>query len=105
MKPPVLDVESLAAGRAIRPQNRMIAGLRGNHRLLDTRRKLLCLGQRQPQIRDVAKVVGPADLHHVDTPCPAVTPRFDHPQNPPHARSPSPATTRLVISSPSLSPQ
>ena len=89
MKPPVLDVASPAAGRAIRPQNRMIVGLRGNHRLLNTRQKLLCLGQRQPQIRDIAKVVGPADLQHVDTPCPAVGPRFDQLQNPPHPRSPS----------------
>ena len=28
----------------------MIVGLRGNHRLLHARQKLLCLGQRQPQI-------------------------------------------------------
>jgi len=55
----------------------MIAGLCGNHRLLNTRQKLLCRGQRQPQIRDEAKIVGAADLQHVDTPCPAVSSRFD----------------------------
>src|SRR5690242_19021663 len=89
MKPPVLDVAFPSAGRAIRPQNRMVVGLRGNDRFLNTRQKLLCLRQRQPQIRDIAKVVGPADLQHLDTPCPAVGPRFDQLQSPPHPRSPS----------------
>ena len=89
MKPPVLDVTSPAAGRAVRPQCRVIVGLRGYHRLLHARQDLLCLGQRQPQIRNVAKVVGPADLHHVDTAGPVVSSRFDQLQNPPHPRSPS----------------
>ena len=43
----------------------MIAGLRGNDRLLHPCQKLLRLRQRQPQIRDIAKVVGPADLQHL----------------------------------------
>src|SRR5712671_3105589 len=89
VKPPVLDVTSPAAGRAIRPQSRMIVGLHGNNRLLNVRQKLLCLGQRQPHIPDIAKVDGPADLQHIDTPCPAVGPLFDQPQNPSHPRSPS----------------
>src|SRR5690349_13969456 len=67
----------------------MILGLGGNDRLLHPCQKLLRLRQRQPQIRDLAKVVGPADLQHLDTPCPAVDPRFDQLQNPPHPRSPS----------------
>ena len=78
----------------------MVVGLRRNDRLLNTGQKLLCLGQRQPQIRDIAKVVGPADLQHIDVPCSAVSSRFDQPQQPSHARSPQPATTRLVISLP-----
>src|SRR5271165_3198240 len=41
----------------------MPAGLRGDHRLLNTRQKLLRLGQRQPQMRDIAKVAGRPDLH------------------------------------------
>jgi hypothetical protein len=89
MKPPVLDVTPPAAGRAVRPRNRMIVGLRGHHRLLDTRQDLLCLGQRQPQIRNVAEAVGPTDLHHIDTSCPVVSSRFDQLQNPPHPRSPA----------------
>ena len=48
MKAPVLDVTSTAAGRAIRPQTRMILGLRGNNRLLHPCQKLLRLRQRQP---------------------------------------------------------
>ena len=88
MKPPVLDVTPPAAGRAVRPRNRMILGLRGNDRLLHPCQKLLRLRQRQPQIRDIAKVVGPADLQHLDTSCPAVGPRFDQ-LKPTHPRSPS----------------
>src|SRR5690349_24781787 len=67
----------------------MILGLGGNDRLLHPCQKLLRLRQRQPQIRDLAKVVGPADLQHLHTPCPAVGPRFHQLQNPPHPRSPS----------------
>src|SRR3954468_6856996 len=89
MRPPVPDVTAPAACRAMRPQTRMVTGLRGHHRLLDTRQKLLCLGQRQPQTRNVTKVVGPTDLHHVDPLCPVVDARFDQLQNPPHPRSPS----------------
>src|SRR5216684_8854152 len=89
MKPPVLDMTSTAAGRAVRPQNRMPVGLRGDHRLLHACQKLLRFGQPQPQIRHIAKVPGPADLHHVDTPSQAISLRFDQPQNPSHPRSPS----------------
>src|SRR5690349_20725913 len=67
----------------------MILGLGGNDRLLHPCQKLLRLRQRQPQIRDLAKVVGPADLQYLHTPCPAVGPRFHQLQNPPHPRSPS----------------
>src|SRR5271166_1332675 len=88
MKPPVLDVTSTAARRAVRPQNRMLVGLRGDHRLLHARQKLLRLEQRQPQMRDIAKVAGRHDLHDVDTRSGAISLRFDHPQNPPHPRSP-----------------
>jgi hypothetical protein len=89
-QPPVLDMASPAAGRAVRPQSRMIASLRGSHRLLNPRQKPLCLGQGQPQVRDITKIAGPADLQHIDTSGPAaVGPRFDQLHNPPHARSPS----------------
>src|SRR5271157_4829779 len=41
----------------------MLVGLRGDHRLLHARQELLRLGQRQPQMRDIAKVAGRPDLH------------------------------------------
>src|SRR5208283_2310874 len=66
----------------------MPVGLRGDHRLLHARQKLLRLGQRQPQMRDIAKVAGRPDLHDVDTRSGAISLRFDQPQNPPHPRSP-----------------
>jgi hypothetical protein len=43
MKPPVLDVTSLTASRAIRTQNRVIVGLDGDDRLLQARQDLLRL--------------------------------------------------------------
>ena len=55
MKPPVLDVTRLTTSRAIRTQNHVIVGLHGDHRLLQARQDLLCLGQRQPQLRDIAE--------------------------------------------------
>jgi hypothetical protein len=58
MKPPVLDVTLAAAGGALWPQNRTGLGLRGDDHLLHTRQKLLGLGQRRPQIGNVAKVAG-----------------------------------------------
>src|SRR5271166_3176266 len=88
MKPPVLDVTSTAARRAVRPQSRMPVGLHSDHRLLHARQKLLRLGQRQPQVRDIAKVAACPDFHHVDTRSGAISLRFDQPQNPPHPRSP-----------------
>ena len=88
MKPPVLDVTSTAARRAVRPQNRMPVGLRGDHRLLHARQKLLGLGQCQAQMRDIVKIAGRSDLHDVDTRSGAISLRFDQPQNPPHPRSP-----------------
>jgi len=42
--------------------------LRGGHRLLHVAQKLLCLGQRQPEIRDVTEVAGVPELQNVDTP-------------------------------------
>jgi hypothetical protein len=59
--------------------NRVIVGLCGNDRLLSTRQKLLCLGQRQPQISDIGKGGRPSDLYQIDTPRPAVRPHFDQP--------------------------
>ena len=61
MVPPILDVTPTAVRRAVRTPNRMISGLRGDNLLLHARRKLLRLGRRHPQIRDVTKLPAPAN--------------------------------------------
>ena len=53
--PPILQVASSAAGPATRPQLPMAVDLPGNHRSLNARQKLLRFGQRQTQVRDIAK--------------------------------------------------
>src|SRR4051812_5578717 len=67
----------------------MVAGLRGDHRLLDAGQQPLGLRQRQPQVRDVAEVTGPAELYQLDTARPAVSPRFHQLQRQTHPRPPS----------------
>jgi transposase len=91
-KPPVLDVTGLTASRAIRTQNRVIVGLHGDHRLLQARQDLLCLGQRQPQVRDIAESTERPDIRYVDHPCRTVDPRFNQAQDPRHPQSPSQQT-------------
>ena len=63
--------------------------LRGGHRLLHAARKLLCLGQRQPEIRDVTEVAGLLEFQNVDTPCRFVCPHLDQTHHPSHPRSPT----------------
>ena len=85
----------------------MIAGLRGDNRLLDTGQKPLRLGQRQSQIGDTSEARGPIDLYQVNTLRRAVGPGFDQSQNPSHESDP-PVTSdpaHGIISLPSPSPQ
>src|SRR5271165_5388380 len=82
----------------------MPAGLRGDHRLLHARQELLRLGQRQPQMRDIAKVAGRPDLHDVDTWSGAIRPRFRPTAKPTPSAIPRPATAQPVISLASSSP-
>ena len=67
----------------------MISRLRGDDRLLHASQKLLRLGQRQTQVRDIAKIAASAELHHVNTRPAAFVPGLDQPQNPPHPRCPT----------------
>ena len=46
----------------------MMVGLRGNNLLLNFRQQQLRFVQRQTQIGDLIKTIGPADRHHVETP-------------------------------------
>ena len=89
VRPQVFDMTSSTASRAVRPQDCMIPRLRGDHRLLNARQNLLRLRQRQSQMTDIPKAFRPADLQHIDTPCPAVGAALDQPQYPSHAQSPS----------------
>ena len=81
----------------------MILSLRADNLLLDARQKLLRLGQRHPQIRDVAQVLASAEFHHVNTSRLTRRSRLDQPQNPPSAFS-HPAPTRAVLSLPKQPP-
>ena len=63
--------------------------LRGGHRLLHAAQKLLCPGQRQPEIRDVTEIAVVPQLQNVDTPCRFVRPHLDQTHYPSHPRSPT----------------
>jgi hypothetical protein len=83
----------------------MIPGLRGNHGLLHAHQELLRFRQRQPKIGDIAKVMRPTDLHHIDILSCAVGADFNQPQYPPHPQSPSRQRIRPVILPATSSPQ
>jgi hypothetical protein len=89
MKPPVLEVTRLTARKAIRTQNRVIVGVDGDDRLLQTRQDLLRLSQRQPQLRDLAGATEWPDILHIDAPAgpsiPVSTKRKTHPIREPPA--------------------
>ena len=62
----------------------MVPALGRDDFLLDESHKLLALRQGQAQSRDVAKITGAVDLHHVDAAARPVDPGFHQAQNPPH---------------------
>src|SRR3984885_111605 len=84
MASPAVDVTPTTTRRTLWPPSRKISRLRGDNRLLHARRKLLRLGQRQPQIGYVAGPIGPADLHYVYARHPAGHTRLDQSQCPTH---------------------
>ena len=79
----------------------MLVGLRRDHRLLNTRQKLLCPGQRQPQICDSPSSLGwlisSKSTLRARLSVPVSTASNIHPKPDP----PQPATTRPVIWLPS----
>jgi hypothetical protein len=75
----------------------MGVGLLGDKLLLKLRQQPLCFGQRQAQVGDVAKTIGPADRHHLGPPGLAVNPHPNQMHRPFHPRVPSRQHTRLVI--------
>jgi hypothetical protein len=84
----------------------MTADLSGNHRSLNAHQKLLRFGQRQTQVRNIAKTFRPADLYQVGAQAAVIIAGRKQPQHPSHSRSPSWPSTRpivpLVASSPIL---
>jgi hypothetical protein len=73
----------------------MSVGLLGDKQLLNLTQKLLCLGQRHPQVDDIIKTVRPADRHHVETSGLTINPHPNQTQRPFHAWTPSRQHTRL----------
>jgi hypothetical protein len=80
----------------------MTVDLPGNHRSLNARQKLLRFGQRQPQVRDIAKTFKPADLYQVGAQAAVIIAGRKQPQHPSHSRSPSRLSTRPTSSPHSL---
>jgi hypothetical protein len=90
MSPPVLDVTSATAGRAVRPNTRMDLGLRGYHRPLHPRQKLLRLGQCQAQFaispRPRGRLISSTSTSSAGLPVPVSTNRKTHPTRDPPSR-------------------
>ena len=80
----ILDLARGSAGATQRPSDRMVPALGCDDFLLDQSHKLLALRQGQAQIRDVAKITGAVDRHHVDASARPIDPGFHQAQNPPH---------------------
>ena len=90
MVPVVLQVANTIAARAIWPPDNVVPRLRDGDLTLHIRRRLLRLGQGQPQIRDIAKAIGPADLPEARAEIPTLGAGLDQRQNPCHAPTPGP---------------
>jgi hypothetical protein len=93
------------AGTAVRPQHRVVVGLRGDDLLLNLRQQMLPLGQCQTQLGDIHKTIRPDQLHDVYAQRLTVDPSSNQPQNPPHPRSPSRQYTQPIVPLMSSSPQ
>jgi hypothetical protein len=62
----ILDLARGSAGATQRPPGRMVPALGCDDFLLDQGHKLLALREGQTQSRDVAKITGATDFHHVN---------------------------------------
>jgi hypothetical protein len=76
----------------------VLAGLRGNERLLKLSQQLFRLGQRQTQVGDITKTIRPVDLHHVETSRPTVNLRPNQTQLPFHLQDPNRQHIRPIVS-------
>ena len=80
----ILDLARGSAGATQRPLGRMVPALGRDGFLLNKSDKLLALRQGQAKIRDVAKITGATDFHHVNASARPIDPGFHQTQNPPH---------------------
>jgi hypothetical protein len=80
----ILDLARGSAGATQRPSERMVPALDRHDFLLDQSHKLLALRQGQTQSRDVVKITGRVDHHHVDASARPIDPSLHQAQNPPH---------------------
>jgi hypothetical protein len=62
----IFDLARGSAGATQRPEDHMVPALDRHDFLLDHSYKLLTLRQGQTQSRDVVKITGRVDHHHVD---------------------------------------
>jgi hypothetical protein len=65
MLPIVLHAANAATASAVRPSHGVASGLRGDDLLLQACQQQLPVGQGQPQIGDIAEIIGPVDPHDV----------------------------------------
>jgi hypothetical protein len=64
----ILDLAGGSAGATQRPPGCMVLALGCDDCLLDQSHKPLALRQSQTQLRNVTKITGAVDRHHVDAP-------------------------------------
>lgn len=84
MGPVILHLARGSAGPAGRPLDRMVPALCCDDRLLNPGQKRLAFRQAQAQIREIAKITGAVDLHHVGAPGRTFDLGLHQAQNPPH---------------------
>src|SRR4051794_15750356 len=99
----ILDLAGGGAGSAVRPSDRMVPALGRDDCLLDESDKLLALRQGQAQSRNIAKITGAVDHHHVDASARTLDPGFHQthpipdPQPAKNSASHTPPTTAPPI--------
>jgi hypothetical protein len=80
----IFDLARGSTGATQRPPNRMVPALGRDDFLLDQSHKPLALRQGQTQSRDVVKITGAADFHHVNASARPLDPGLHQAQNPSH---------------------
>ena len=80
----ILDLTRCSTEATHRPLGGMVPALGRDDFLLDESQKPPALQQGQAEIREVAKITGADDLHHIDASAKILNTGFHQPQNPTH---------------------